>query len=354
VNRRDLLERLDESLWFQLSLAGQELFHSNMLYWLAKYRPKESAPVWELLAPGLGVPCRAAREEKNIDLAIECAAGTLILENKVFALPRGEQLQAYHDKLGLGPGTAWCILSLIPTGDVPLPWRTMSYSELLPALRAVSLPQGEAHMLTAYAGLIDLLVEVAAAFDPERDRDGHVFLRAEGFAPKDLGRASAVIQKLRMHRCAGWIQGRLPQDAPPVVPGFTRGLGLIEAFVTDKDGIEYGWQLQGEQFRLAIRTVANPRKHPDVFRRHSGILSEFKKANSHRYIEFSTPDDTSFNRGLSQKADWNKFGDTSNLNFIYKWRKVRPDIRWPDLVNLCVRQTESALAFVSELDARER
>lgn len=42
---------------FQLSTAGQELFHTNMLFWLATEHPAESRPVWDLL--GVDAPTGA-------------------------------------------------------------------------------------------------------------------------------------------------------------------------------------------------------------------------------------------------------------------------------------------------------
>lgn len=95
MGRSDLLARLHANLWFQLSLAGQELFHSNMLSWLAKYRSEESSPVWDLLAPGFGLPHDAAREAKDIDLTIKCAAGKLILENKVFGSLHSREMNSF-------------------------------------------------------------------------------------------------------------------------------------------------------------------------------------------------------------------------------------------------------------------
>jgi hypothetical protein len=155
IAQHDLLKRLDESLLFQLSRAGQELFHSNMLYWLAKHRPHESAPVWNLLAPGLGLPRDAEREAKNIDLAIECVDGDLILENKVLALPESEQLERYYFRRKTPANrntrakpkrhTEWRILSLIPIppDEVPHPWQAVSYGDLRASLRAVHLTGSE-------------------------------------------------------------------------------------------------------------------------------------------------------------------------------------------------------------------
>ena len=85
-----LVEDLATDPLYQLSTAGQELFHSNMLFWLASQRPDQSAPVWHLLdvdAPLKNGPDSAGpirREWHNIDLYVDSgmAGRKLVLEHK--------------------------------------------------------------------------------------------------------------------------------------------------------------------------------------------------------------------------------------------------------------------------------
>lgn len=63
----------------------------------------------------------------------------------------------------------------------------------------------------------------------------------------------APIQKMRWHRV------RLAVPLAGVEAGMTRGEGLVQWFVYDEEGLWWGWQLQGEQFRLAIIV---PKDHP--------------------------------------------------------------------------------------------
>ena len=80
-----MITALGSDLMYQLSTAGQELFHSNMLYWLATEAPVESAPIWDLF--DFGEPDRAIREYQKVDLRVVSETSSLFLENKVMALP---------------------------------------------------------------------------------------------------------------------------------------------------------------------------------------------------------------------------------------------------------------------------
>jgi hypothetical protein len=106
---RELLESLAADPMYQLSSGGRELFHSNMFYWLALVRPKESAPIWDLL--GVDPPVTAEygpiirREWRDIDLYVDSGFSSrkLVLENKVLAIPTAEQLADYERDISEQP-----------------------------------------------------------------------------------------------------------------------------------------------------------------------------------------------------------------------------------------------------------
>ena len=73
-SRLAAVEALASLPLYQLSTAGMELFHTNLLYWLATERPEESLPLWQ----SLGLPEVRAdghdpfirREWRHIDLVL--------------------------------------------------------------------------------------------------------------------------------------------------------------------------------------------------------------------------------------------------------------------------------------------
>ena len=125
-----ILERLEHSSMFHLSLGSKELFHSNFLYWLSIVDWNAFMQVARKLA---GVKCfwwenqykrsddrdeneiEVRRESRNFDLSIfvcvhreakedgsteakEAWIPVFILENKMKSLPRQDQLQEYTEK----------------------------------------------------------------------------------------------------------------------------------------------------------------------------------------------------------------------------------------------------------------
>lgn len=114
-----VLEKLEKSSMFQLSLGSKELFHSNFLYWLSLVNWDAFIKVmhglakvekfwWEDCYSQNNVKVR--RESSNFDLSIYVKANienlnevepwipVLVLENKMKSLPRHDQLKEYTAK----------------------------------------------------------------------------------------------------------------------------------------------------------------------------------------------------------------------------------------------------------------
>ena len=138
---------------YQLSTAGQELFHTNMLFWLATQHPAESAPVW--LRLGVDPPTtdgqdpRGAirREWLHVDLYVDSGlpGRKLVLENKILAIATPEQLTRYRETLVKAAEhrvvdprdevTSWRLLTLLPPAfSPPQPWEVVTYDDLVEPL----------------------------------------------------------------------------------------------------------------------------------------------------------------------------------------------------------------------------
>jgi len=75
-------------------------------------------------------------------------------------------------------------------------------------------------------------------------------------------RLDAPVQKPRAHHVVSQRRKKLGDPLPADVfvdAGLTNGLGFVEAFVRVSDNIEAGWQLQGPQWRMAVRVAKD---HP--------------------------------------------------------------------------------------------
>lgn len=132
-NRNNILDRLEHSTMFHLSLGSKELFHSNFLYWLGtNYRDQFQELITRLLNITSQWPegWILHREYLHLDLCVtykrekkkkngkrgkgiaECVF--IVIENKVKSLPDIVQLKRYEQLFnGRSDGCYYAVLSLV-------------------------------------------------------------------------------------------------------------------------------------------------------------------------------------------------------------------------------------------------
>lgn len=284
---RTIVRELESNPILAMSLGSRELFHSNLLAWfISSYEP---------VARGLGLPGEVCvlREKEHTDLLIKHDDQRLmIIENKVFALPDTSQLA----RLGDPPRSSAAELVLLsltppgwPDGSWTSPagnrWTWLSYAQLSAKLRP-ALPAVAA--ADAYAGAtlerwldhlahLDGLARMAGR--PSQD-DPVMLPEAQRAALRDA-RLDAPVQKMRYQQVAAGLAAR----GVSATAGFTRGLGLVQKFTEDPDGQRWGWQLQGDQFRL---TIIVPEGHPGHGRDQESRAAREEEAARHPgYFDFS-------------------------------------------------------------------
>lgn len=365
----DLIEQLAADPLYQLSTAGQELFHTNMLFWLATQRPGPSTPVWHALhadAPpseGPDSPGPIRREWRHIDLYLDSGMGgrKLVLENKVLSVPNAAQLTGYHDKLladprikHAAPVTSWVLLTLLPVGfDAPAPWRVVSYAELLGPLEQTALALAarpetadDAVLITAYTRLIHRLVELADRVDITSLLDEPIALPAHLRERLHGVRLSALVQKMRITRCLALLEDTLRAEQPhatlpPLNADLTRGEVLLEAFIPCADGRQFGWQLQGGQIRLVMITSPNTDEptaagRDEAAARHSDYFT-FDDLEP-QLVELLAP--------YTGKKAWLGYGHT----FVYRYRPLREHTTWNQLLDLLAALTARSRHYVHAHD----
>lgn len=174
------IENLKESPLFNLSLSSKELFHSNLLYWIANNYKKEFG---ELFAPFLKeMPSdynidKLHRERRGIDLSFSYSNGQeVFIENKVKSVPYIRQLENYSKK---NPDHNYILLSLSRPSffddlddngvqsDVKeiggVSWQYLSYSILKTMLKSLKFKiKDEYHIqiIEDYCTFIGELIEI--------------------------------------------------------------------------------------------------------------------------------------------------------------------------------------------------
>lgn len=355
-NRLKAIETLVVNPVFQLSTAGQELFHTNMLYWLALHRPHESQPLWN----ALGLPSAAPadhtslvkREWRHIDLLVDPGAGQqkLVLENKVGAIPTEEQLAGYwsalhRDRRFDDVATTFVLLTLVkPAMALPKPWQLVAYSDLLPALDETvkQLAGQERELVASYARLVRDLVNIAEALDPLSDLDEPMLLSDEELALLREGRLLPLVLKMRVSRAAEQIRASLSHalsvPVGEVEANLTNAQGLNSWFIRGPAGRHFGWQAQGQQFRLAVITARRDPKRRDE-------REAVVKREHHNYFDFTLP--TGPLEGLLQPYTGAKEWLGYEPNFVYRYQTLDPSITWRQFVALVTHFSKTAETYVS-------
>lgn len=149
----DIAKSLNNSLMYNLSLTSKELFHSNFLAWLG--RNESTKPFFVKVIKHLtsdshnginGIDLSqynedwtVEREDKNFDLCIKRGEDyILVIENKVKAIPREDQLDEYVKKIKLqnntNNNTRFLLLTLYLKFRGYGPWMIKRYKDLAEAM----------------------------------------------------------------------------------------------------------------------------------------------------------------------------------------------------------------------------
>jgi hypothetical protein len=324
--------------------------------------------VWELLGvdpptgddPEPRGPIR--REWHHVDLYIDTGrpGRKLVLENKVLAVATRDQLTGYYEKLRslreftrADPNdevTSWRILTLLPlTFAAPPPWQQVTYADLVAPLQETAdalagdvSTADDAALVRGYARLVDRLVDLTSAVDIAGRLDQPVVV------PHDLGarlreaRLSPLVQKVRVARAASLLSEKLRGDHPDlpiprVKADLTHGEALLEAFVPGPDGRQFGWQVQGTKVQLSmltgdqdVATVAGRDAAAETF---AGYFS-FDDLPDH-LLGLLDP--------YTGKRSWLGY----KHEFVYRYRPLRPEVTWQQLIDLTAQLTTRALAYTA-------
>jgi hypothetical protein len=345
---------------YQLSTAGQELFHSNMLYWLATQHPAESAPVWARFGvdpPTTGGPDPRGvirREWLHVDLYVDAGlpGRKLVLENKILAIATAEQLVRYRETLmqaaehrAVDPRdevTSWRLLTLLPPAfSLPEPWDVVTYDDLVePLEQTAAILEGDAAALVrGYAVLVARLVRLTSLVDIGQDLDVPVQLGPDLASALRESRLHALVRKLQAVRYAAILNSQRTaggSGAPVVGAGLTRGEIFVECFAPAQSGRQFGWQVQNGQARLAM--ITGPADPPTVAGR------DMVAAENKEYFDFDVLEPLD---GLlepySGRKQWLGYGH----QFVYRYAKLRPGTTWRDLVDIGEHLTARAVSYAA-------
>jgi hypothetical protein len=333
---RELCEKMDAESVFHLSLHSKELFHSNIIAWFCEKYPSPAKKVFEKWASSRNsTEHRVLREHKFIDLIIELPGlAPIVIENKVFAPIDEMQLIEYAEEkelknferpdfvcLSLGAPT-WKESGFVtPSGHT---WVYLSYQSLATGLADVVEEIGgfDGELLKGYVRFVQLLQNLAEELGFP---DSH-----ESITINDSIRV--YLQKIRMHDAFDKLRSRSAMamlekslksqfdfEDVEFKTGFTNGEPLMEAFVPFANGDRVGWQLQGIQWRLAVKTASYVGSSDEsIQRRHDYVATEYSSWFDFSDIPLMIAGFSDKTPPIEKQGGFNRF----NPDFVHRYRKI--------------------------------
>ena len=132
-----LINELDKSPIFIMSLGSKELFHSNFWAYLMRHKDYKLF-VYSLFKEEQlesSEPLEIKREFKNRDIVILYKGKEFVIENKIKSYPDQEQLKRYGEDTNMVSGIVTGIKK--PPFELPKKWTFVSYFEIASILRDV-------------------------------------------------------------------------------------------------------------------------------------------------------------------------------------------------------------------------
>ncbi len=274
TNIKSIIENLEKSPIFNLSLSSRELFHSNFLYWIAKKYPSEFGSMFTGYLnekPLSDKISNIQREKKNIDLSFEYDnSQQVLIENKVKSIPYKEQLERYSE--GSKSNENYILLSLTkPKFELPENWKFMSYGELHTKLGELIKKIPDCYfkdIICDYMSFINELVKIdelcqldeSDYFDFHSVSDNDIYKELQQIRLHDLYLkkkyeifANKIFESLNSKNVVfGKKHNWKSKRTIFVNYGMTRALGLTDIKYIISNDVLLGIQIQGEHFRLAI------------------------------------------------------------------------------------------------------
>ena len=165
----EAIEKLKQSLIYQMSLGGRELYHSNVWCWLMKRDPAFIRVFFPAFDPEKDKVESIQREWLNMDLVIKLANQKIyIIENKLKSLPYSEQLQKYTEK---AEAEGYRILGKVYTGVCNTltkkerkDWKFISYPDIAEGIKmqleSSPLSNEQKAQIREYCNNIHCMIEI--------------------------------------------------------------------------------------------------------------------------------------------------------------------------------------------------
>lgn len=327
---------------------NSELFHSNLIAWIFETFPEQADDVFGSFvthgAPGGYAVRIVERERQNLDLVMHWPdRGSLVIENKVFAVPTPEQLDGYAAKLAkwklpiggamlLSPTRHQFLDNGYVTGEHAkhgrqIEWRHLSFETLAESLELAfdGMNQTyESETVLRYCTVLRGLASMMAQATVTNTRE-EAFIVPESASESLPKQAVTGLMKARAAHSAAAIRhelGLLAIPADGVDSGLSHSLPRLSWFAEVHLGdtkFRAGWQYQGGSLSLAL--ILN---HLEG----KGAAAKLKRAVFARahpeFFSFDHVDDILGTTSIAVSASSKPEGPFGHFdpNFIYRYKNA--------------------------------
>ncbi len=357
----DLAAQLRSEPLAAIMYGSLELFHSNLLAWLFETLPTAADKVFTVgVPPGTQKVRSVLRENHDLDLVMTFPGKErLVIENKVFSVPTIAQLERYHDDVlvpwkakGMGETTAMLLSVYKPAWIDDLDgWRYLGYDDLADRIDAAIGPVAEGYegeTMRRYARVARTLHQLARTVAAQT-LDEPVDLPLDLETVLGDARLAMRLRKFRAHSIAERLHEATKELGGAAGAGFTKGQALIEWFrptpmLDDSSEGWVGWQVQGDDFRRAIRV-------PEALSG-AGVLPErIALASAHpEWFDYTGLDSILGTSGIPVRPKPSSAGPFKGFNkydpnFLYRAKKA---------VGLTIRQlVDATFAIAQDLPTKQ-
>jgi hypothetical protein len=333
---------------------GRELVHSNLLAWFIDAEPAVASVFAAWGTRDDREAKLTERERYSFDLVVHPdQRAPIVVENKTFSHVDEAQLERYTPKAvgHLGTHVSLVLLSLADPGWEDgqrifgeRAWVRRSYGELgaALALAADHITSGadahfRAELLRRYASMLGTLHQLAERLTHLEPSDP-IEIRPEWATDLKRVRLHTGFAKLRSQALARLLNDQGPEGVRGDV---TRGQVLLERFerVAGSEDL-VGWQLQGKQWRLAVRVGSADNGHgkgPENRSRREDYVSE----TYGNYFDLGALDGP-LNPGNQRR--WGAFAP----DFVYRYGVLSDGATIDDLVALSRSSAKRAASYVAK------
>ena len=279
MNMKEIIDSLESSPIFAISLSSKELFHSNFWAWLLR-RDRAYLNVFFNL-PNAD---RISREEQNRDISVYANGKVYVIENKLKSLPQKDQLLRYQENLEaraeFGSGVITGIMP--PSFICPEKWKFLSYGEIGKRVREISEVEKDEFLKTLIQKYAEMLCKLCEVMTKALDHYGNQLIAGGDCYGLTNIKMDDILKKINAEEFIKYLRQSMEKELRPSIGEYTLLMrtdfynksAVIDIRYAKIENIKkrtktekretfvIGVQLQGNQYRRVVQ-VPDPKTCSD-------------------------------------------------------------------------------------------